>query len=127
MDELKAAQKQKLNILEQIRALGDMRRGSVTEQFFERKRSDGAITRCGPYHLYTYKQDGQTISRRLPDAAGAVQYRAQIEQFRRFEELSAQLVEISQRICDLLQQTHEQAAFSPEKKRRRSPSNKTGR
>ena len=74
MDELKAAQKQKMNVLEQIRALSDMRRGSVTEQFFERKRSDGAITRCGPYHLYTYKQDGQTISRRLPDTASALSW-----------------------------------------------------
>ena len=127
MDEISTTQRQKKKILEQICALGEMRRGSVIEQFVEVKRPDGSLARHGPYPLYTYKEGGHTISRRLPDTASAEQYRAQIEHFRRFEQLSAQLIKTSQRLCDLLQQAQEEAAPSPEKKRRRSPSSRTGK
>jgi len=85
----------------QIAALGSMRKGSVSEQFLETAHKDGSKTKRGPYILYTFKEKGRTISRRLPAKQKAQLFREQIDNFRRFQTLAAQLVRTSQRMADL--------------------------
>ena len=127
MDALKSLVEKKKRILDQINNLKEMRRGSIVEQFFEKKREDGSIVRRGPYLLYTYKDQGQTVSRRLPNERVADQYRAEIEEFRKFEKLSSQFVEISQEICDLKHLAEvSESESSREKKRRKKSSKKSG-
>jgi hypothetical protein len=101
MDKLKSEQNRRKLILEQIEAIKDMRRGSVTEQYYEVRRPDGSTRRQGPYFLYSYKDKGRTVSRRLSGRTEVQRIREEIAQLRRFKELSAQLLEVSQRICDL--------------------------
>ena len=102
MDELKKELNRKKLLLEQIGTIKDMRRGSVLEQYFENKRADGSMGKQGPYFLYSYKEkDQKTVSRRLSGTAEAQRTRAEIAELRHFEELSAQLIEVSHRICDL--------------------------
>ena len=52
-------------ILQEIAAIGPMRKGSLTYQFFSCSPKDGPSRRRGPYLLYTYKKKGKTLSRRV--------------------------------------------------------------
>jgi hypothetical protein len=99
MEELRLERKQ---ILEELAQLEEIRRGSVVEQFVERTRKDGTRSRRGPYFLYSYKEKGKTISRRVPDRNQVARYRHQIQGFRRFQELTSRLLEIGEQISQLL-------------------------
>lgn len=88
-------------IIEELKGLDEMRRGSVTEQYQERILPNGEKVRRGPYPLYTYKEKGRTISRRLKSEAEVLQYRRQIQNYRRFEELTRELLLIGEQLCDL--------------------------
>jgi hypothetical protein len=101
MDRFRKLAARRTEILEQITALGPMRRGSIEEQFLPYKRSDGSIRRRGPYLTYTFKREGKTCGRHLRNAEEAEPYRRQIETYRRYQELSAELVEVSQALADL--------------------------
>jgi hypothetical protein len=92
---------QRAQIIDQIAALGPMRRGSVYDHFLPTPRKDGSTYRRGPYPTYTFKQGGKTKAKLLHNEEEAELYRRQIEAFRRWQELSAQLVSISQRLADL--------------------------
>ena len=123
MDSLDTMKERKKELLDKIRGLKDMRQGSVVEQYFEAKSRDGSVMRQGPYLLYSYKAKGKTISRRLSGGAMAERYQEEIGEYRRFEELCAELVETSHKICDL---KGEESDDSREKKLRRRSSRKSG-
>lgn len=114
MDTLEAMEERRAAIVKELAAIMRMRRGSVVEQYYEVKRRDGTVARQGPYFLYSYKEGGKTVSRRLSGPGEAERYREEIERFRRFESLSAELVEVSQGLCDLA--AADEAADDPKKK-----------
>jgi hypothetical protein len=97
-DQLQAQRRQ---LLEQIAALDQIRRGSITEQFVHAKCRDGSTVRRGPYRLYTYKHKAKTVSRRLTDPAEATAVRQQIDGFRQFQRLTAELLRIGEQLSDL--------------------------
>ena len=101
MKKIEKLTKRKLETLKKIAALGAMRKGSLTEQFLETKRKDGSVTKRGPYLLYTFKEKGKTKSKRIKEGQEAQVYRDQIATFRRYQELSTELVRLSGRIADL--------------------------
>jgi hypothetical protein len=101
MKTIESLKKKKNTLLSQIVNLKDMRKGSLVEQYFEKKRKDGSVVRLGPYTLYTYKEKGQTISRRLSSHSMIRSYRVEIGEFRKFENLCTELLQTSQEICDL--------------------------
>ena len=63
MNELKSEQERRKEIMNQIKKIKDMRRGSVVEQYYEVKHKDGSLVRQGPYFLYSYKDKGKTPGR----------------------------------------------------------------
>ena len=91
----------KQTLLQEIAALGPMRKGSVCQRMLPARRRDGSVRRRGPYTMYTYKKEGKTLGKHLSQAKDAELYRRQIETYRRFEQLSRELVEVSQRLADL--------------------------
>ena len=93
--------RRRTDIVSQIAALQPMRKGSMCEQFVEATKSDGSTVRRGPYTIYSFKKKNKTCSRRISDPQRAAVYREQIKTFRRFQQLSAELVEVSQRLADL--------------------------
>jgi hypothetical protein len=115
-------------ILDQMRQLMPCRRGSLTEQKVVTTGPDGRPRTRGPYPIYTFKEKGRTISRRVTDPAQVVLYREQIERGRRFQVLSAQLLRLAEAQAD----AHaDQAALkkTPKSKSRRSakrPSSSNG-
>jgi hypothetical protein len=100
MSSVQQIQQQRQQILEEMAQLAQIRRGSLTEQLVETVGSDGRRHQRGPYPLYTFKDGGRTISRRVTDPTQMALYRQQIQQGRRFQELSAQLLHLGEALSD---------------------------
>lgn len=94
-------QETRQEILTHIALIGEMRRGSVTRQFFKIKRKgqkDPAL--AGPYALFTCKKNGRTVGRRLRDAQEIRRLEHQVQNFHTFQNLCRRLVEIGEKICE---------------------------
>jgi len=100
MSSIQQIQQQRQQILTEITQLEQVRRGSLTEQMVETVGADGRHHQRGPYPLYTYKDGGRTVSRRLTDPAQIPLYRQQIQQGRRFQELTAHLLRLGETLSE---------------------------
>lgn len=100
MTRLETLRSKREEILDELAGLEQMRRGSVVEQFIEMVKADGSKTRRGPYALYSYKDNRKTVSRRVTDPKLVQVYRRQIQTFRRFQELTVELVALGEKISD---------------------------
>ena len=91
-------------ILAELAAIGDMRPGSLVHRYMKCSTS---ACRChqegdpghGPYYLLVRNVDGKRTSRSLP-AAAAVPVQVQLDEYQRFRRLTAELVEVSERLAD---------------------------
>ena len=90
----------KNELLAHLAALGPMRKGTLNAQYVQTTLKDGTLSRRGPYTVYTFKEHGQTISRRLSDREQIACHREQIATWRRFQELTAQLAQLGQQLAD---------------------------
>jgi hypothetical protein len=108
---------------ELLRALGDlsdMRRGSVVGATF-RCRKPGC--HCGqpgdaghgPIMRLTYKVQGKTVTEALPTPAAVRKAEQEIAEFRRFQQLGHELVEVNEQICRL---RPVEETLTPEEKKR---------
>jgi hypothetical protein len=115
-------------LLASLAGLDDMRPGSVV----------GAIRRCGkptchcaqpndpghgPSLRITHKRRGKTVTEALPSGAAVRKAEREIAEFRRFQRLSEELVEVSEQICRL--RPVEESLTPQEKKRPRRSSKKS--
>ena len=88
------------DILTQIALIEEMRRGSVIRQFLKIKlKGKRKPTLSGPYALFSFKQKGKTISRRLHDLEEIRPLEQQVENYHIFQQLCRRLVEIGETIC----------------------------
>ena len=93
-------------VLATIAGLQDMRPGSIV----------GAVRRCGkptchcaqpddpghgPSLRITHKRHGKTVTEALPTSAAVRKAEREIAEFRHFQQLSEELVEVSEQICRL--------------------------
>lgn len=100
---ISALEDRKQRIFRLLADLGDMRPGSLAcrsrpcgKPGCQCRAPGGKLH--GPYWSLTFKADGKTVTRSLrPDQVDAA--RQQIANYRRFQTLSAELVEISEQIC----------------------------
>ena len=99
-------EQQRSAILQQLNDLGDFRPGSITTTS---GRCGKANCRChrpnepphGPTDRLTYKLDGKTVSESLPSPAAFAKAEREVAEFRNYQQLSQQFVEINTRICQL--------------------------
>jgi hypothetical protein len=91
--------------MEELSRLVCVRRGSVVEQFVPAKAADGRRYQRGPYPVYTFKEHGRTVSKRLRDPHQVELYRQQIRDGRRFQELVAELMRVGEVFSDDAVQT----------------------
>jgi hypothetical protein len=122
-DSLTALESRRAELLRSIARLGDMRPGSIV----------GAVWRCGkptchcaqpddpghgPNLRLTYKWRGKTVTEALPTPAAAHKAEQEIAEFRNYQQLSRDLVEVSEQVCRLrpVEQT-----LTPEEKKRPKP------
>ena len=101
MSQIQQLRKQRGHLLDELRGLEQIRRGSIVEQYVVATQKDGGKRRRGPYVLYSYKEKGKTVSRRLTNEAHRPAYQSQIENFRRFQRITAELLRIGEQISEL--------------------------
>jgi len=88
-------------LLGHISSIEDMRRGSVVRQFLKlRLKGQKDPVLAGPYALYTCKKKGKTEGRRLHGPEEIRRLEEQVENYHVFRKLCAELVEVSEHICD---------------------------
>ncbi len=105
-DSLSALEARRAELLRSITGLSDMRPGSIV----------GAVFRCGkpnchcaqpddaghgPIMRLTYKWHGKTVTEALPSPAAVRKAEQEISEFRDYQQLSRELVDVSEQVCRL--------------------------
>ena len=107
-------------VLQQLRELRALRRGTINEQFLKTKsRKTGEVVLNGPYYVLSRKEGKKTISRRLKPGEELDQARQDVAEHKRFLGLCKELEELTEQLGDA---TRSDANERVEKKRRRSSS-----
>ncbi len=89
-----------------LAGIGDMRPGSLIETY---GKCGKPTCHCaqpgsrghGPSWLLTRAVNGKTVSQRIPSGPAVEQSKQQVAEYQRFRELTRELIEISDQICDL--------------------------
>jgi hypothetical protein len=123
-DSLPVLEARRAELLHSIGKLHDMRPGSIV----------GAVWRCGkptchcaqpddpghgPNLRLTYKWRGKTVTEALPTPAAVHKAEQEIAEFRSYQQLSRELVEVSERVCRL-RPVEETLTLEEKKRPRRS-------
>ncbi len=127
---LESLKQQRVNIANQIAALGDLRCGSITSTT---GRCGKPNCHChqpkdpghGPNLRLTYKVGGKSVTESLPDQAAMRKAEREIAEFRKLQGLHKEFVEVNAQICQM--RPSEPEALSPEEKKRRKRSAKRSR
>jgi hypothetical protein len=124
-ESLPLLESRRAELLRAVTNLKDMRPGSVV----------GAVFRCGkpschcarpedpghgPNLRLTYKWHGKTVTEALPTSAAVRKAEREIAEFREYQRLGRELVEVSEKICRL--RPIEEQPLSEQEKKRRTPS-----
>ncbi len=104
-DSREALERRRTEILTQMQRLGDMRRGSVVEQYLPCGKPRCCCKKPGhpghgPYFAFTRKVEGKTKTRQLRAGPLLEKVRKEVDTFHRFRELSKRLLEINEEICE---------------------------
>src|SRR5204863_4767428 len=105
-DPLPAFVDDRSTLLQQISELGDFQPGSVTSAS---RRCGSPSCHCakandpghGPHFQLTQKIDGKTVTQHLPSSAAVRKAEREIAEFRKFQTLTGELVEVNRKICRL--------------------------
>lgn len=127
-DPLSALETRRTDLLRSLAGLKDMRPGSIV----------GAVWRCGKSNCHcaqpddpghgptlrlTYKRRGKTVTEVLPTPAAVRKAEQEIAEFRHFQQLSHDLVDVSEQVCRL--RPVEEMLTAQEKKRPKSSATKS--
>jgi hypothetical protein len=122
LESLPALEKDRSEVVHQIAQLGDFRPGSIV----------GVMGRCSKLHCHcaqpgdpghgpnfrlTAKVEGKTVAETLSSPAAVRKAQHEVEEFRRFQKLSAQLIAVNQKICRL-RPVEEGGTWTAEEKKR---------
>jgi hypothetical protein len=88
-------------ILQQIKAIDRLRRGSLSRQFFKKPRSAFKVQQ-GPYYVLQGYIQGQKFSERVP-ADQAPQIEPLVANYKRFEVLAEEFVSVTDQLTRLSQ------------------------
>lgn len=101
MSKITVQEERRTQILQELAQLRSIRRGTVTEQCVEVVGKDGRRYKRGPYPIYTFKEKGKTMSRRLSNSDEVKAVRQQIKAGRRFQELTRELMCLGESLGNL--------------------------
>jgi hypothetical protein len=125
MDTVQELEARRNGILEEMRSIRSMRRGTINEQYFKtRLKGRKGIVHQGPYYVLSRREGQKTVSTRLRSEAALEQAQKDVAEYKRFLGLCQEFERLTARLGDL--EKGEQG-LEQEKKRFRSPSSKTER
>lgn len=129
-ESLSLLESRRAQLLRALANLNDMRPGSVV----------GAVFRCGkpschcarpedpghgPNLRLTYKWHGKTVTEALPTPEAVRKAEREIAEFRDYQRLGRELVEVNEKICRL--RPVEEQPLNEQEKKRRPPSSRKSR
>lgn len=124
---LESLAQRRSHITEQVAALGDLRCGSITSTtgrcgkpncHCHRPKDPGH----GPNLRLTFKTQGKTVTESLPNPVAVRKAEREIEEFRKYQALHKEFVEVNAQICHL--RPSEPDTLSEQEKKRSKRSNK---
>ncbi len=129
-DSLERLHQQRADIIRQIGQLGDLRPGSITNTSGRCGKSNCRCHRPGqpghgPHARLTYKLDHKTVTESLSTPAARGKAEREVGEFRKFQQLSREFVEVNTRICK--QRSPQREAQTPQEKNRPARSSKKSR
>lgn len=109
-------------ILEEIRSIRSMRRGTINKQYFKGylKGKKAPVTR-GPYYVLSRREGAKTVSQRLVSPQELQGAQQDVASYRRFVLLCREFEQLTEKLGEWERQASE---LTEEKKRRRSRSNR---
>jgi len=111
-------------ILEEMRSIRSMRRGTINEQYFKtRLKGRKGMVHQGPYYVLSKWEGQKTVSKRLRSAE-LEQAQKDVTEYKRFLGLCQEFERLTARLGELESGVQ---GIEQEKKRFRSPSSKTER
>ena len=121
-DSLPTLEVRRSELLHAISDLKDMRPGSVVGAVFRCRKPTCHCSRPddpghGPIMRLTYKRHGKTVTEALPAPAAVRKAEQEVAEFRKYQKLTRELVEVSEQICRL--RPLEETLTAQEKKRRK--------
>jgi len=122
----------RMEIFKEISSLEDFRAGSVTPYMRRCGKKECHCAQAddpghGPTLRLTYKAEGRTYSESLADRAKVEKVRKEIAEFRKFQQLSKELVEVSGQICRLRAVNEQEDELGKKNFGRKRSSKKSGR
>jgi len=129
-DPLSALVDDRSALLQQVSQLGDFQPGSITSAT---RRCGKPTCRCakpnnpghGPHSQLTQKIEGKTVTQNLPSLAAVRKAEGEIGEFRKFQALTAALIEVNRKICRL--RPLEPVKQTAQEKKQPTPSSKKSR
>jgi hypothetical protein len=123
MNEVKQIEDRRNALLEEMRSIRSMRRGTINEQYFKSySKGKKEMKRQGPYYVLSRREGGKTVSRRMNSPAELEQARREVEEYKKFLLLCREFEQLTTRMGELGRDNRE---MEREKKRPKSPLNKT--
>lgn len=122
-----ALREQRAEIIKQLDALGEFRRGTVSTNY---RKCGKPTCHCnkqgerghGPQHLWNATIGGKSYAQHLKTAAQVKKYEAQTSRYRMFVTLCKRLVEVNERLCEAHSVPEEESVDRVKKKlQTRSP------
>ena len=98
-DSIQSLRSKRDAVLEQMKQIDHLRRGSLSRQFFKTRR-DGKVIESGPYFVLQGSFKGKKCSERIA-AADAGQIEKHVENFRLFNGLAEEFITLSDQITQL--------------------------
>jgi Family of unknown function (DUF6788) len=122
-ESLQGLERKRTAVLEKMATLGDLRPGSLTTTRGKCGKSECCCKQPGhpghgPHWRITYKAEGRTRTESLYEEAAIKKAEREIDEFRRFQQLSREFVDLSTQIC----RARPAETGAPEEKKRRKPS-----
>ncbi len=114
-------------LLRQVSELGDFQPGSISSPT---RKCGKPSCHCakpndpghGPHSQLTQKIEGKTVTQSLPSPAAVRKAETEIAEYRKFQGLTEDLVDVNRKICRL--RPVEQTEQTAQEKKRRKPSSK---
>jgi len=123
MDTIQQLEAQRNAVLEEMRSIRSMRRGTINEQYFKtRLKGRRGMVHQGPYYVLSSRGEEKTVSRRLRSAAELEEARKDVAGYKRFLGLCQEFERLTAHLGEL---ERGEQGLGQEKKRFRSPSSKT--
>jgi hypothetical protein len=122
-ESLKELETQRAKILHQFATLGDLRSGSICAVS---RRCGKPSCHCAksndpghdPQIRLTRKIEGRTVAESFPSPAACRKAQAEIDEYHRFQQLSNELIEVSEKICRHRPIEPESSTWTTEEKKR---------